>query len=78
MREEVVGVQVRVAQKPESIAVNLVSSRFGDDIDRTRRTVALVDAAGRGLDGELLNRIREGERQVVVAEVVLVVASVEV
>src|SRR5207247_2950429 len=60
--EEVGGIELRIANKPEHVAVNLVATRLGNDVHRAGGAVSLVRPHVAGLDRELLHRVREGKR----------------
>ena len=48
--------------------MELVASGFGDDVHGSRRMVAVLGGKGIGLHLELLHGIGEGQRQILVAE----------
>ena len=74
---EVARVDVVVADELEDVAVVLVGAGAGDGVDQAAGVDAVLSAEHGGLDGELAERIREGERQVDVGHVVIVVAAIE-
>src|SRR5262249_14626595 len=71
------GVEVAVAQKLEQISVERVSARFGHNIDDSPWMEAVLSRKSIRLDIELLNKIRHRNRQVDIAEGVVVITAIQ-
>ena len=76
-REEVLSVEVVVADELEAAAVEGVCSGAGDDVDEAAGVHAAAGAERGGFDAELADGVGEGERKVAVGHVVVVVATIE-
>ena len=72
--EVIRGIEVAVTDKFKQVAVILVGSALGDDIDYAARVLAVLGVVVVGFDAELLHRIGHGERHVDVGVFVQVVA----
>src|SRR5262249_29125011 len=76
-REEVAGIELGIADKPETVPVNAVAAGLGHHIHRASGTIAGVQSLVAGLDRKLLHRVGEWKRKVVVVQVVHVLAAIE-
>ncbi len=77
VEKKLVALMYVVADELEGRAMKLIGSRAGDDVDQAAAVHAALRAERGGLNAELADRIREGEGQVGVGHVVVVVAAVE-
>src|SRR3989442_1170677 len=77
-RSEVrLGVEVTVAQEFKRRAVELSASRSGDDIYHSAGALAVLGVVVTGLNAELLQCVREGERSVHIGHLIDIVSAVE-
>ena len=77
LRERVRRVEAPVAQELEHIAGDAVGARLGHRVDRGARVHPVLGVEPARRDAELLQRVREGERQVQVVLRVVVHGAVE-
>ena len=76
-REKVARVHRAVAQELEHRAVQLVRAGLGHDVDHGARRPAVLGAVVVGLDAELFERVRIGERIVDVRPGILIAGAVQ-
>src|SRR5262249_29463730 len=75
--EIIARIEGSVANKFEQASVDLVAAGFGDGVDHRPRMKSIAGGNAAGLNAELLQGIRERERQVHVGMRVVMVAAVE-
>src|SRR5258708_26428702 len=69
------GIELVVAEKIKKVAMETIAARFGDDVHNAARMQSVLRRQRTGLDAEFLNRVRERNWKIHIAEDVIVVAA---
>ena len=75
--EIVLGIEVRIANKLEDIAVEIVGTGLGDDVDDATGILTVLGAVVAGLDAEFLESIGKRKRLIDVGVFIDVIAAIE-
>src|SRR5437588_4571766 len=71
------GIELVVAEKIKKVAMETIAARFGNDVHNATRMQSVLRRQRAGLDAEFLNRVRERNWKIHIAEGVIVVAAIQ-